>query len=219
MARYAIGRLSSGPPYSTSFPTNEPELSEGGLWVSGLSTGLLWTAVAVTSGIARGTQTGAAPATAGYDDSLAHLLGYPANQSATITVHRAGTIDSTTREVECLTRFAITANNARGYEFLYAYDGSYSQITRWNGAKDDFTPISNGTPNGALADGDMLKFEAVGSTLTGYRSTNGGGSWTTIATITDTTFATGNPGLGLWKDGGTNGDANLGISQFSAAAL
>lgn len=212
--------------YATSFSADESELSEGGLWIGGLSTGLDWTAIVTSGGIARGSQTGGSPSTAGYNDSVAHLQGFPANHRSTITVHRSGSIDSTTREVECLGRFKITPHNARGYEFLYSFDGSYSQIVRWNGPLGDssnsnngFTVIGTGTPNGALADGDMLKLEAVGTTLTGYRSTDSGAHWSQIGTCTDSTFSDGDPGFGLWKDGGTDGDANLGVSHFSADSL
>lgn len=213
-------------PYDTGFPANEAELSEGGVWSGGLREGLVWTALIVSGGIVRGSQTGPAPATAGYNDSIGCLAGpFPADQRSTITIHRTGTIDSTTREAECLARFKITGNSARGIEFLYAYDGAYSKLVRWNGPKGNstnsnagFTERASGTPNGALANGDMLKLEAVGTTFTGYRSTDGGANWVQIVTCTDATYADGTPGMGLWQDGGSS-NANLGVSHFRADSL
>src|SRR5262249_11341752 len=60
-------------PYMTHFDTIEQPISEGDVWSH---VGLDWTRVETSGGIAYGTQTG----TGGYDDSYAHLCGYPPDQ-------------------------------------------------------------------------------------------------------------------------------------------
>src|SRR5262245_913967 len=56
--------------YSTNFPANENPISEGGRW---RNTGLDWTPVATSGGLAYSTQT-----SNGYDDSYAFLSGFGA---------------------------------------------------------------------------------------------------------------------------------------------
>lgn len=203
---------------TTNFTLTESPISEAGTWYQ---TSVDWTPVVTAGGVAYGTQTG----TVGppFNDSFAYLAGFPPNHQAIGVVHRSGTIDSSTREAECLVRWADSTHTARGYEFNYAYNGAYCGIVRWNGPLNDFTPIPvgnpDGTPNGALADGDLLRLDAIGANLIAYRSTDGGSTWVQVAAATDTTWSDGNPGMGFWKDGGTNGNSNLGFSAFIARSL
>lgn len=199
---------------TTNFRLTESPISEAGTWYQ---TGVDWTQVITAGGVAYGTQTGATGPP--YNDSYAYLAGFPPDHQSIGVVHRSGTIDSSTREVECLVRWADAAHTARGYEFNYAFDGAYCGIVRWNGSLNDFTPIGTSSPNGALSDGDWIRLDANGSSLTAYRSTNSGASWTQVASATDTTWTDGNPGMGFWKNGGTDGNSNLGFSAFMARSL
>ena len=175
--------------YSTTFDGTEAPISENGAWTH---VGLDWALVDTGGGLAYGTQTG----TGGYNDSYAHLSGFPANQRASGVIHKDPGIDgSTTHELEILMRWSDSAHDAHGYECNLAWDGSYAQIVRWNGMLGDFTYLGSGSVPGGVHDGDTLSASAVGSLITLY--VNG----VSIATATDSTWKTGNPGMGLWRGG------------------
>lgn len=174
-------------PFSTTFPATESAISQGGIWTNGLTTGVDWNDVKTVA------NTGAFPSafeTSNPWDSIAHLKtsyrAFNARQWVEGTVYKNGSPAQS--EIELLLRFDITANNARGYE-LYWSTNTGLNIFRWNGAYLDFTGLftSNIQPN----DGDVLRFEADGSTLTGY--VNG----VPKVSGSDSTWATGQPGMGF----------------------
>jgi len=86
----ADAALDAGMPiaYSTDFDGTESPISEGGAWSH---VGLDWTLVDTAGGIAYGTQTG----TNGYDDSYAHLSGFPPDHSASAVIYRSPSLDGT----------------------------------------------------------------------------------------------------------------------------
>ena len=193
--------------YTTSFDLTEAPIAEAGAWSH---VGLDWTLVDTANGNAFGTQTG----TGGYDDSYAHLAGFPPDQEASGVIHRDATIDTgCTHEVEILLRWGDSAHDAHGYECNLAYDGSYSEIVRWNGAFGSFTYLARGSVPGGVRDGDTLRATAVGTRITLY--VNG----TEVVHADDPTFPAGEPGIGFWRGGtcGTRGD--YGFTSFSASSL
>jgi hypothetical protein len=197
---------SSCPSYSTSFDTDESPISEGGAWAH---LGLDWALVDTAGGIAFGTQTG----TGGYDDSYAHLSGFCADQRASAVIHRDATMDgSCTHEVEIHLRWSDDAHDAHGYEFNLAFDGSYAQIVRWNGPFGKFDYLGSGSVAGGVKEGDVIAASAIGDALT--LTVNGA----TVATATDATWKTGNPGMGFWGGGpcGTRGD--YGFTSYEASS-
>jgi hypothetical protein len=205
---------SGGTSYSTNFDLTESPVSENGAWHHD---GLDWTLVETAGGIARGTQalgvTRSGPGN--YNDSYAYLSGFPPNQQASGVIHLGSINTSCTHEVEILLRWADAAHNARGYECALAYDGTYVQVARWNGALGDYTLIgTRGSVPGGVHDGDVVSASIVGNQIT--VSVNG----TVRATATDSTFATGNPGMGFWR--GTSGCGSLGdfaFTQYSATSV
>jgi hypothetical protein len=64
---------------TTRFEREENPLSEGGKWHN---TGLDWTTVRTSHGVAFGTETGTNSGARQYDDSYAHLSGFPPDQEA-----------------------------------------------------------------------------------------------------------------------------------------
>jgi hypothetical protein len=194
--------------YSTDFNLTESPISEAGVWKH---FGLDWTLVNTAGGLAYGTQTG----NGGYDDSYAYLSGFPANQAASGVIHLNPAIDrSTTHEVEILLRWSDAAHDAHGYECNLAYDGSYAQIVRWNGPFGSFTPLALGGAPSGVHEGDTLAAQIVGSTIT--MTLNGN----QIASVSDSTFSSGNPGMGFWRGSPSGAFAgDYGFTSYAATSV
>jgi hypothetical protein len=184
----------------------EAPISEGGAWTH---LGLDWTLVDTADGTAFGTQTG----TGGYDDSYAHLSGFPPDQAASAVIHRDAAMDgSCTHEVEILLHWSDAAHDAHGYECNLAFDGSYAQIVRWNGPLSDFTYLASGTVP-AVNDGDTISASIVGDLIT--LSLNG----SEIIHVHDATFTTGNPGMGFWRGGACGKRGDYGFKSYAATSV
>lgn len=192
------------PSHTTDFNATENPISEGAVWNHN---GLDWTKVATSNGIAYGTQTG----TGGYDDSYAYLSGFPADHSAVAKIFRAPNIDSScTHEVEILLRWSDSAHSAQGYECNISFDGGYAQIVRWNGAIGNFTVLGGGSFP-ALKDGDLFKATVVGNRIAIYVND------TKVAEVTDSTFQSGNPGMGFFRRECGKG-SDFGFTSFTATS-
>jgi hypothetical protein len=198
--------------YTTNFPLIENPISEGGHWINGLINGIDWADVATTPGRAFGTQTGLGP---NYADSTALLTGsWGPTQTVEAVVYVAATNTTTFQEVELRLRSAISAHSCTGYEILFSVNpiDPYCQIVRWNGPLGDFTGI--GGSNVGVVDGDVVKATIVGNTITAY--INGA----VICSATDSTYSSGNPGMGFYLQFFTLplADAlNYGFSSYSAS--
>jgi hypothetical protein len=177
--------------YSTDFPLTENPISEGGAWVNGGTIGLDWTNVRTASGIAYGTQSGGS-----YNDSTALLTGtWKANQQVEATVYTVNQNSSVFQEVEIRLRSSLSAHRATGYEINFRClktGAAYSEIVRWNGPLGDFTYLStiSGSKYG-VANGDIVKATIMGNVISVYINN------VLILTATDSTYSSGNPGLGF----------------------
>lgn len=228
-------RRSSGlvlPPnnyYSTTFSLTEAPMSEGGVWLLGKTHGLDWSDINTSGGNAYGTESGNnTTGTIGvtpnqYDDSTAILAGiWGSDQSAQGTAFVTRGSGDYGSENELRLRSMVTPHSITGYEVEYSCDPAnpYFDIVRWNGQVGDFTPLTLSTggthlasmPGGAVTSGDVLFAQIIGSTIYGYK--NG----VLMASATDTTFTTGNPGLGTYIHNRTaTGDpTQWGFSDFTA---
>jgi hypothetical protein len=207
------GIAAGAPSYSTNFDGTESPISENSAWHHD---GLDWTVAETAGGIARGTQRLGVQRSGPtqYDDSYAYLSGFPPNQKASGVIH-LGTIDgSCTHEVEILLHWSDSAHDAHGYECNVAFDGSYAQIVRWEGAVGSYTYLNSGNVLGGVHDGDTVSASIVGNQIT--LSVNG----VVRASASDSKFTTGNPGIGFWRGSsgcGTLGD--YGFTSFSASSL
>lgn len=208
------GSPSTGMPrtYATSFPLTENPISENGNWINGGTVGLDWTNVQTTTGLAFGTESGSG----GYDDSTAVVGGsWGANQMAQATAHTVNQNDNLYEEVELRLRTTITAHSITGYEINFRCTSNttqYVQIVRWNGPLGSFTYVNTAVGPG-LHDGDLVKATILGSTITAY--ING----TMVVQGTDSTYPSGNPGVGFFlggalPSGGANSD--YGFTNFTA---
>jgi hypothetical protein len=201
--------------YTTRFAKDENPLSEGGRWTNN---SLDWAKIRTNGGIACGTQTGTNTGASRYDDSYAHLSGFPPDQEAWGKAYIAKPDSSCNQELEILLRWNSSAHRTTGYEcFARCLSGahSYVQIVRWDGPLGKFTYLADkrGADFG-LKNGDILKASIIGNVITVY--ING----VEKARATDDTFKTGNPGIGhfLACDGshGVGSNADYGFSSFTA---
>ncbi len=204
--------------YSTAFAGEENPLSERGKWIN---QGLDWTKIRKARGLAFGTQTGIHKGIYRYDDSYAHLSGFPPDQEAWGEVYISKADRSCHQEVEILLRWTSSAHRTTGYECFarcVSDDSSYVQIVRWEGPLGKFTYLADkrGVDYG-LKSGDILKASVVGNVIT--VSING----RVKAQVKDDTYQTGNPGIGTFlscdKGRGVGTNQDFGFRSFTARGL
>ncbi|MGA2257739.1 MAG: hypothetical protein ABSG53_24010 [Thermoguttaceae bacterium] len=204
--------------YATTFKDPEDPLSEGGKWSNN---GLDWTSIRKSGGIAYSTQTGTETGAKKFNDSYAILSGFPPDQEAWGKAYIAHPSTKYYQEIEILLRFTSSPHRTTGYECFarcIADRSSYLNIVRWDGPLGKFTYLAqvNGADCG-LKSGDTLKASIIGNVITVY--ING----IKKAQVTDDTFQTGNPGIGMFlacngRQGiGTNTD--FGLTSFSARGI
>ena len=171
--------------YSTNFDASENPISDSGAWTN---VGLDWTKVVTSGGVAFGTHKAT-----GYNDSYASQSGFGADQSAEATIFITGTFGPN-QEVELLLRWTDAAHSARGYEILWESRNLYAYIVRWNGPLGNFTILKRLAFPRAPVTGDVFKAQIVGSVITVYL--NGA----SVGSFTDSTWTTGDPGIGFYSD-------------------
>jgi hypothetical protein len=205
-------QASTNTSYKSSFGSNENPISEGGKWINGKVQGLDWTDVAITNGLAHGTESG----TNGYDDSTALLAGtWGSDQWAEATVHSVNQSDDVYEEVELRLRSSLSAHQAKGYEINFRCsktDKAYAQIVRWSGPLGKFTYLATkeGSAYG-VKDGDVVKATVIGDVITAY--ING----VQILQATDNTYTNGSPGIGFFLQGTGVSIADYGFTSFTAS--
>jgi len=213
--------IKSGGPtgyYHTLFPATETPLSEGGVWINGLTDGLDWhDAITPQAGRVVGTQSGDDAPPERYGDTVALVTGTWGNdQTATAVVRSVNQQSGNVfEEVELRLRSTITPHSSTGYECLYRCTGpsiSYVQIARWNGPLADFTALDSRAGPG-LANGDVVKSTIVGTTIRTYIND------VEIFSVNDATYASGLPGIGCFyqNDGSSTGSSDdFGFTEFTA---
>jgi len=214
--------------YTTNFPVTENPISEAGKWING---GLVtndsdsssWHNVLTVPGIAR-ADLNADCCGGRYQDSIAHLrtsfMTFAANQFAQGTVYRAAGYSppaNVHHEIELLLRFQITPgsppSDARGYEVLWSIDG-WICVVRWNGPSANYTELfCDQGATGPAVDGDVLRAEIIAGVIKVYKN-----GVLRVTTPPDTTWTSGQPGIGFWPvDGATK--ENYGWRSFTAGDL
>ena len=204
-------RGSTGNTYTTSFLNTENPIAESGKWVNGKVGGVDWTNIATIPNLAYGTESGGA----GYDDSTALLTGtWGSDQMAQAKVHSVNQYDSIYEEVELRLRSSLSAHSSTGYEINFRCSktaAAYTQIVRWDGPLGKFTDLnSQSGANYGVGDGDVVNATIVGNVITAY--ING----VQVLQATDSTFATGSPGMGFFLQGTNGVNRDYGFSGFTA---
>jgi hypothetical protein len=198
--------------YTTTFPFAQNPVSEGGNWINGGSVGVDWNNVRSAGNVAQGS----GPASSAYSDPTAILSGtWGPNQSVTATVYSNGVEDKPAqgydKEVEIRLRTSISPHSIKGYEINCRTPGdsySYIQIVRWNGALGDFTSLNILYGTGC-SNGDVFKATISGGAINAYRNGN------LMLTAWDSTYRTGNPGIGFNFGCGSAYD-QFGLTNFTA---
>lgn len=234
--RRVVAPLPPPPPsgFTTNFAATENPITEGSKWVNGSLDGVHWSNVKTASGHALASRTmEAAPSR--YSDDIATLSPgfqvFTPNQYAQGTVFKTGGYSGNggNHEIELLLRF--NAATGFGYEVLWGIQG-YVAIVRWEGwntgtNQTQYTALYD--PGlGSIAvpqDGDVLKATIVGSTITVYRAPASTPTvFSQVATASDGTYGSGQPGLGFWPVDQAGGNIaantdNLGWKSFTADNL
>jgi len=204
--------------YTTRFEGTENPIAENGKWTN---EGVDWTHIRKQNGLACGTQAGTNTGIFKYNDSYAHLSGFPPDQEAWGEVRIANPNASCIQELEILLRWTSSPHRTTGYECFarcVSNDSSYVQIVRWDGPLGKFTYLADMRGvNYGLKNGDILKASIMGNRITVY--ING----VEKARAVDDSFKTGNPGIGEYFDceGGKRTDANgdFGFCSFTARGV
>jgi hypothetical protein len=205
------GAAFAGAYYSTTFDLTENPLSESSVWKNGTVDGGSWGNTQTASGRAYGTIVNHNP---NYDDSEAVLKGtWTADQWAQAHVFAQNQSVSGFQEVELRLRRTLSAGVSSGYEILFSCRTSnpYVQIVRWNGALNDFDVLDAVTGPG-LTTGSLIGATIDGSTITAWQD------GAPLLQVTDSTFTSGNPGIGFWlTDQTTTQLTDCGLTDFEAS--
>lgn len=220
--------------YTTEYSFTEDRIAEGGeLWINGGATGVEWTNVKTSNGIATGTMNRLPDGVNLYDDSIAVLKGnWGPDQTAEAVVsavNRTGggrsgygenQYQSCDKEVELILRGDITPHSIKLYEVLFSsrIDGTtYHQIGVWYGSKADFAELYGDVGRQyEVYDGDVVKATMIGSKIKVYINN------VQVSEATDSTHTTGKPGIGFYSSRGCNGtehNDDFGFSSYKATAL
>ena len=216
----AVGDLPNGY-YSTDFSLTENPISESSVWSNGGSVGLDWQNVQTASSRAYGVGASNPPP---YDDPTAILKGtWSGTQwvSATAFVTNQGDPGGS-QEIELRLLSTMTAHSSRGYEIMFSVQpsDSYVHLARWNGNVNDFLEFgfgnscASGTSDcGGIVTGDVLSASVASGVFHIYKN----GVEINLDNNTDSTFTTGNPGIGFWKHTAVAAMSDAGWSDFTAS--
>lgn len=217
------GALSS---FSTTFPSSENPISQGGAFTVGTEQG----GVGASGPASTGGSPGLCYASAGDGyDYAATIQGQfsTTKHYAEITIHRVGGYTAPdAQEVEILVGATLGSGVASAYELDLWFGGGHLQTVRWNPTPGDYdtgavTIVSGSWDVSSLSDGDVVRAE--------FDSTSGSPVITvklngvTKVVYTDTTsgkLTSGSPGFGFFARTGSGFDATgYCIKGFAAGSL
>ena len=201
--------------YRTRFQLDEDPISEGGMWLNGLTDGIDWADVVTEGGVAHGGRVRMAVAErraeqgnldvtamddAGpigdYDDPTAVIGGdWGRNQHVKATVFSRNQTEDYFQEVEIRLRTTITPHSITGYEVFWRClktENAYAEIVRWDGAIGSWASLARQQgPQWGVKDGDVVEASIVGNVIRSF--ING----VEVLSATDATYGAGSPGIGF----------------------
>lgn len=192
--------MSSPTTIDLQFPLDENPTDENGLMLEGLRDGVDWNDMQ-SGGPTDGVRRCFAAVNSGNDSNMCARGGrhvIPNDHEVVSTIYRdPAYTPADSHEVLLLLRWNITANFTRGYEILIPITNG-GQIVRWNGVINDFTVLPGVTGPGCPAPvtGDIVRAKIVGSVITVFYTPISTGIEGQVMTVTDSTWAGGNPGAG-----------------------
>lgn len=203
--------------YETTFPNDENPLSEGGVWFNRTGT---FSAMRSNGGNALITHDGITDPN--YDDSIAHLEGFPPDHYIEVVVFKTGGAFANNQEIELHVRCQTWPNLINSYEILVNPDGGSPGTFRWEGDTDEtfYTSLSGSTMYlPSLANNDILRAEIIGNIITLYQNGTNRGT-VNIASISGNVFSTGNPGIGgFTRDITGEQNERFGFASVKAGSL
>lgn len=159
----------------TSFTgTDENPLSEGGNWSGPIISG--------ENAMQRVSNTAKASTTSANNNSYWTVSTYGADVEAYATLGGTGTGNDYQVFARVLNPNSGTMS---GYSLLYREGGAFLRLRSWTSGAP--TTLGTDITISALANGDKIGIEIIGSTLTAYTYT--GGSWASKGTRTDSTYS------------------------------
>ena len=229
--RHALGPVNS---YFTDFPATETPLSQNGRWINiGLS-GLDWSNMRTTPGLAYGTQTGLQGGGV-FNDSASALTGtWGATQTLTAKVKATNQqcSGSDFEEVELWARLTVSSHVTKGYEVNFrncvgGVGGQYIGIVKWlgpvGGTGVQYTQLGSNCDNGTgytvgITDNDVIKITITGTTTT-IITAFVNGAQQCQQQDTSSPYLTGNPGIGHWVHWNTTAPGTAQASDYGLRNL
>jgi hypothetical protein len=206
----------TGHNYTTTFPATENPISECSSWINGnASPQLDWTAIRTTPAFAFGTE---ASTHAHDDDSTAWLTGTWGNDQEMWGTIVAPTAANTDKEAELRFRITAASHSLTGYEVelqSFRVTGCIIDLVRWNGPLDNFTvltSVSDAAPSLCLLTGDVARATMIGGMIRVFVN----GVEAKHLSATDSTYASGAPGIGTFILSGGGLTNNFGFSAYTA---
>ena len=190
--------LGIGQGFYTTFSGTENPLSESGIWKQQATS---WTKLQKIDGVCYGTQSDDT-----FDDSYGYLEGYGNDYTIWGVIEKKDVEELCAPEVELHVRVTDSADSCQLYEILLTHYGTI-QVFRWNGDFADFSTQLADANVGGTATGDTFKVSISNDTLKVYYK------GALEITHTGVTYATGNPGIGMFKRPCANND-DFGFSAF-----
>lgn len=194
--------------YSTTFPSAENPISEGGKWLGGATDGTVYSDVRTSVGKAYASHF-ITPGVNDYTDDIAVLKDTVADpgpdQYAEVTIFRdAAYTPPSSHEIQIHLRASC---NPAGplylptYEILLPWGGTFGQIVYQPGNLGGFSVLSpTGAGYSALSTGDVVRAKIVGNVITVY--VNGAEAMT----VSHSSITDGQPGMGFYVTAGSGAD-------------
>lgn len=155
-----------------------------------------------------------------FDDAYAYLGSWSGGNDYDVVATAYWPSELKAGEIEILLRVSDNNTQVHAYEVLYNVGGGW-QVVRWNGNLGDYQVILNGgsVPGSGGHNGNQFRAKIVGSLITVYWRNSPSDAWSTLGSVSDSTYPTGKPGMAIYvhqADGNING---VGFQDYQVNGL